>query len=39
MLAGMVADARLLRIEGGGHELHKKHWDEIINAIAALTRT
>ena len=39
MLAGMVADARLLRIEGGGHELYKKNWDEIISAIVAHTRT
>jgi pimeloyl-ACP methyl ester carboxylesterase len=39
MLAGMVANARLLRIEGGGHELHKEHWDEIIGAIVTHTRT
>jgi pimeloyl-ACP methyl ester carboxylesterase len=37
MLAGMVADARLIRIEGGGHELHKGDWDEIIGAIVTHT--
>ena len=38
-LASLVTDARLMRIEGGGHELHKEHWDEIIAAIAEHTRT
>jgi pimeloyl-ACP methyl ester carboxylesterase len=38
MLAGIVGNARLMRIEGGGHELHKEHWDEIITAITAHTR-
>jgi pimeloyl-ACP methyl ester carboxylesterase len=36
-LAAAVAGARLMRIEGGGHELHEQDWDEIITAIAAHT--
>ena len=33
-LAGAVLGARLVRIEGGGHELHGDDWQEIIEAIA-----
>lgn len=33
-LADTVAGARLLKIEGGGHELHPGDWPEIIAAIA-----
>ncbi|RRI05017.1 alpha/beta hydrolase [Mesorhizobium tamadayense] len=33
-LAGAVPGARLVRIEGGGHELHRDDWPEIIEAIA-----
>jgi pimeloyl-ACP methyl ester carboxylesterase len=36
-LAEAVAGARLVRLEGGGHELHRAHWDEIIAAIVAHT--
>jgi pimeloyl-ACP methyl ester carboxylesterase len=32
-LARAVAGARLLKLEGGGHELHKADWDTIISAI------
>ena len=38
-LAAAVPGARLKRIEGGGHELNEKDWDEIIAAIAAHTGT
>lgn len=34
LLADTVAGARLLKIEGGGHELHPGDWPEIIAAIA-----
>ncbi|MER9264680.1 alpha/beta fold hydrolase [Mesorhizobium sp. M0410] len=34
-LADAVAGARLLRIEGGGHELHPDNWAAIIDAIVA----
>ncbi|RWM06607.1 MAG: alpha/beta hydrolase [Mesorhizobium sp.] len=33
-LAGAVPGARLVRIEGGGHELHRNDWPQIIQAIA-----
>jgi pimeloyl-ACP methyl ester carboxylesterase len=36
-LAEAVAGARLVRLEGGGHELHRKDWGEIIAAIAEHT--
>jgi pimeloyl-ACP methyl ester carboxylesterase len=36
-LAEAVSGARLVRLEGGGHELHRGHWDEIIAAIVAHT--
>jgi pimeloyl-ACP methyl ester carboxylesterase len=32
-LANAVASARLVRIEGGGHELHRNDWPEIVEAI------
>ena len=33
-LAGAVPGARLVRIEGGGHELHRNDWPQIVEAIA-----
>ncbi|MDG4883700.1 alpha/beta hydrolase [Mesorhizobium sp. WSM4884] len=33
-LAGAVPGARLVRIEGGGHELHRNDWSQIVEAIA-----
>jgi len=33
-LAATVPGARLVRLEGGGHELHRADWDTIIRAIA-----
>jgi pimeloyl-ACP methyl ester carboxylesterase len=33
-LAEAVAGARLVRIEGGGHELHPDDWQEIVAAVA-----
>jgi pimeloyl-ACP methyl ester carboxylesterase len=32
-----VAGARLVRLEGGGHELHPAHWDTVIAAITRHT--
>ncbi|MFA1627145.1 alpha/beta fold hydrolase [Rhizobium mongolense] len=32
-LAGAVADAKFVTVEGGGHEIHPHDWDEIISAI------
>jgi pimeloyl-ACP methyl ester carboxylesterase len=32
-LANTVPGARLVRLEGGGHELHPADWDKIIAAI------
>ena len=32
-LAQTVPGATLVRLEGGGHELHQAHWDTIIAAI------
>lgn len=32
-----VAGARLVRLEGGGHELHEAHWPQIIAAIVQHT--
>jgi pimeloyl-ACP methyl ester carboxylesterase len=37
-LAGAVPGARLVTIEGGGHELHERDWDQILDAIAAHTQ-
>ncbi len=34
-LAEAVAGARLVRIEGGGHELHPDDWDAIVGAIVS----
>jgi pimeloyl-ACP methyl ester carboxylesterase len=36
-LAEAVPGARLVTIEGGGHELHEGDWDQILEAIAAHT--
>ena len=36
-LAEAVAGARLVKIEGGGHELHPAHWDRIVAAIVRHT--
>jgi pimeloyl-ACP methyl ester carboxylesterase len=36
-LAEAVESARLLRVEGGGHELHEADWDKIIGAIVQHT--
>lgn len=36
-LAGAVAGATLETIDGGGHELHRDDWDQIIDAIARHT--
>jgi pimeloyl-ACP methyl ester carboxylesterase len=36
-LAAKVAGAKLVRIEGGGHELHRADWDTIIGAIVEHT--
>jgi len=38
-LAKAVSGARLVRLEGGGHELHRADWDTIIGAIGAHTST
>lgn len=37
-LAREVKDAKLVRLEGSGHELHMLDWDTIISAITAHTR-
>ena len=37
-LAEAVAGARLVRIEGGGHELHPQDWTTIVAAIVAHTQ-
>ena len=37
MLAMAVPGARLIKLEGGGHELHRGHWDRIVRAIAEHT--
>jgi pimeloyl-ACP methyl ester carboxylesterase len=34
-LAAAVAGARMVRLEGGGHEIHPGHWDRIIAEIGA----
>jgi pimeloyl-ACP methyl ester carboxylesterase len=36
-LADVVAGAELVRLDGGGHELHRATWDAIIDAIVAHT--
>jgi pimeloyl-ACP methyl ester carboxylesterase len=35
--ADRVPGARLVTIEGGGHELHEGDWDQILEAIATHT--
>lgn len=37
LLARTVRGSKLIRLEGGGHELHPEDWGEIISAIDALT--
>jgi len=37
-LADAIAGARLVRIEGGGHELHPKDWATIVAALTAHTQ-
>jgi len=34
LLAETVEGSKLHRLEGGGHELHRGHWDKIIGGIA-----
>jgi pimeloyl-ACP methyl ester carboxylesterase len=36
-LSDLVEGATLVRLEGGGHELHEADWQEIIAAIVAHT--
>ncbi|WP_163268824.1 alpha/beta fold hydrolase [Chelativorans alearense] len=36
-LARAIPGARLMRLEGGGHELHPGHWDRIVAAITEHT--
>jgi pimeloyl-ACP methyl ester carboxylesterase len=36
-LADVVAGAKLVRLDGGGHELHRADWDTIIGAIVEHT--
>jgi pimeloyl-ACP methyl ester carboxylesterase len=31
--------ARLLKLKGGGHELHPGHWDRIVEAIGEPTKS
>jgi pimeloyl-ACP methyl ester carboxylesterase len=38
-LAEAVPGAKLVTIEGGGHELHENDWDQILDAIARHTAT
>jgi pimeloyl-ACP methyl ester carboxylesterase len=38
-LCEAVAGARLVKLEGGGHELHAGHWDWIVEAIAEHTNS
>lgn len=37
-LANAIPGARLATIEGGGHELHERDWDQILDAILDQTR-
>ena len=37
-LAEAVPGATLVTIEGGGHELHERDWDQILDAVVAHTR-
>jgi pimeloyl-ACP methyl ester carboxylesterase len=36
-LAEAVQGATLVTIEGGGHELDERHWDQMLDAIARHT--
>lgn len=36
-LARAVVGAKLMKLEGGGHELHPGHWDRIVAAVAEHT--
>jgi pimeloyl-ACP methyl ester carboxylesterase len=36
-LAGAVPAARLVTVDGGGHELHEDDWDQMLEAIVAQT--
>jgi pimeloyl-ACP methyl ester carboxylesterase len=36
-LADAVPGARLVTVDGGGHELHEHDWDQVVEAIAAHT--
>ena len=38
-LSNVVAGVKLVRLDGGGHELHEADWDRIIGAIVAHTGT
>jgi pimeloyl-ACP methyl ester carboxylesterase len=38
-LAEAVPGAKLVTIDGGGHELHENDWDQILDAIVAHTAT
>lgn len=38
-LSEAVRGARLVRIDGGGHELHRADWDKIIDSIVTHTST
>jgi hypothetical protein len=36
-LSKAIPGAKLVRLDGGGHELHPADWDTIINAIVTHT--
>jgi pimeloyl-ACP methyl ester carboxylesterase len=36
-LAQAVADAKLVKLDGGGHELNQVHWDQVVGAISKRT--
>lgn len=38
-LAGAVPGAQLVTVEGGGHELHERDWDQVLEAIVRHTAT
>ena len=38
-LAGAVSAARLVAVDGGGHELHEGDWDQLLEAIVGHTAT
>ena len=38
-LAGAVPAARLVTIDGGGHELHEHDWDQVLEAVVGHTAT